>query len=297
MSDQISESYIREQDAGCILAEGKTKIIAKPPRTPNNGIVYIVSKNDIPAGDGAKHDIIKDKAELATRTTCNVFRLLRSCGIPVAFTNQISPTAFAAPRCAMLPYEVVVRREAHGSYLKRSPHLQKGHVFPDLVVEFFLKTSGKKWKSHDLVCDDPYMKIDWINKKIYLYDPTLPDIPEAPATPFLTLWDDEVFEYQGEKSLIKMMQFLAQETFLILEKVWKRQERKLVDFEVEFGIFDTQLLLADVIDNDSWRLLDETGAHIDKQVYRDGGDLNEVTAKYRQVADLTDGFESFWGRC
>ena len=36
-------------------------------------------------GDGAKHDVIPDKGALATATTCNVFRLLKACGLPVAF--------------------------------------------------------------------------------------------------------------------------------------------------------------------------------------------------------------------
>src|SRR5581483_9160869 len=49
------------------------------------------------------------------------------------------------------------------------------------------------------------------------------------------------------------------------------------------------LLLADVIDNDSWRVL-EHGAYIDKQVYRDGGALDTVAAKYRQVAETTAHF-------
>ena len=65
----------------------------------------------------------------------------------------------------------------------------------------------------------------------------------------------------------------------------------LVDLKVEFG-FDTRgrLLLADVIDNDSWRVI-EDGSYIDKQVYRDGGALDDVAAKYRRVAEITDHFQ------
>jgi phosphoribosylaminoimidazole carboxylase / phosphoribosylaminoimidazole-succinocarboxamide synthase len=48
-------------------------------------------------------------------------------------------------------------------------------------------------------------------------------------------------------------------------------------------------LLADVIDNDSWRVI-EDGAYVDKQVYRDGGTLDDVTAKYRHVAEVTSHF-------
>ena len=45
-----------------------------------------------------------------------------------------------------------------------------------------------------------------------------------------------------------------------------------------------------MIDNDSWRVL-ESGAYIDKQVYRDGGALDDVAAKYRRVADITGHFQ------
>ena len=35
----------------------------------------------------------------------------------------------------------------------------------------------------------------------------------------------------------------------------------------------------------------ESGAYIDKQVYRDGGALNDVAAKYRRVAEITSHFQ------
>lgn len=133
------------------LAEGKTKIILPD----GNYHVTVVSKNDLTAGDGAKHDVVEGKAELANQTTCNVFRLLEQCNLPIAFVEQLDQTSFRAKRCKMIPYEVVVRREGHGSYLKRNPWVSKGQVFPRLVVEFFLKTSGKTWNGHTLPKDDP----------------------------------------------------------------------------------------------------------------------------------------------
>jgi len=271
------------------LSEGKTKRIFPIPENPAK--VRIESKDDITAGDGAKHDIINGKAALATRTTCNVFRLLRECGIPVAFEGQDGVTKFIADKCVMLPYEVVVRREAHGSYLKRAPHLTKGQVFPRLVLEFYLKTSGKKWKENTLICDDPLMIHDGERAEILLCDPKQPDLAQRPSVSFLTLPEMQVFTRPDEEELIEQMGNIARQTFLILEKAWQLQRRKLVDFKVEFGInTEGKLRLADVIDNDSWRVVDHSGGYIDKQVYRDGGDLDTVTAKYREVADATDRF-------
>src|SRR5271169_3928837 len=111
----MSERLAAKHPPGALVAEGKTKKIHLVKGSSD--LVTVVAKDDITAGDGAKHDIIPDKGRLATATTSNVFRLLKACGIPVAFERQESPISFSAPNCEMLPYEVVVRREAHGSFL------------------------------------------------------------------------------------------------------------------------------------------------------------------------------------
>ncbi len=273
------------------IVEGKTKKVFLSNVETNTAL--IVSKDDITAGDGAKHDILTGKAAFATRTTCNVFRLLKECGVPVAFDEQVDVVSFSAPLCKMLPYEVVVRREGHGSYLKRTPGLPKGHYFPKLVLEFFLKTSGKKWKETDLPCDDPLINFVWDDEGKVVRDIQLfhPAKPIASQEPFIVFGRGDVFTEKNEPVLVKAMGVEAKRVFLILEKAWQLLGRTLVDFKVEFGVDkDGNLLLADVIDNDSWRVL-ENGAYIDKQVYRDGGKLDEVIAKYAHVAVLTDQFK------
>lgn len=248
-----------------LVREGKTKKVWAVEG--KEGLVILESKDDITAGDGAKHDIVSGKAALANQTTCNAFRLLKTCGLPVAFVEAIpDANTFLAPQCQMLPYEVVVRREAHGSYLKRAPHLARGHLFPRLVLELFLKTSGKQWKEHCLPCDDPYMVHDAETREVRLYDPKQPNLAQHPATPFLTLPEAEVFSQDDEQELIRSMGNIARKTFLVLEKAWQLQRRKLVDFKVEFGVADGELLLADVIDNDSWRVVDDSGRY-----YRQAG--------------------------
>ena len=247
----------------------------------------VISKDDITAGDGAKHDLIPDKGRLANATTCNVFRLLKACGLPVAFEEQDSPTSFIAPNCSMLPYEVVIRREAHGSYLKRNPHLSKGLLFPQLIVEFYLKTKDKNWKGKPLVSDDPLMSYTEGASQIALFNPAK---PLQGQEPFLALSASEVFGHDEEWKFFPEMRRIARHAFLVLEKAWQLEGGTLVDLKVEFG-FDAKgrLLLADVIDNDSWRVI-ENGAYIDKQVYRDGGALDDVAEKYRRVADITSRF-------
>jgi phosphoribosylaminoimidazole carboxylase/phosphoribosylaminoimidazole-succinocarboxamide synthase len=270
---------------GAPVAEGKTKKIHALEGRAD--LVALVSKDDITAGDGAKHDVIPDKGRLANATTCNVFRLLQACGLPVAFEAQDSARSFVAPLCRMLPYEVVIRREAHGSYLKRNPQLAKGQLFPKLLVEFFLKTKDRNWKGKPLACDDPLMAFEPGASQIRLFNPAKPIQGQEP---FLVLAQSEVFDRAEEWKIFPEMHRIASQAFLALEKAWQLQGGTLVDLKVEFG-FDAngRLLLADVIDNDSWRVV-EDGGYIDKQVYRDGGALSDVAAKYARVAEITGRF-------
>ena len=270
---------------GALVTEGKTKKVYKIKA--GSDLVAVISKDDITAGDGAKHDIIPDKGRIATATTSNVFRLLKACGLPVAFIEQDSETSFVAPNCSMLPYEVVVRREAHGSYLKRNPHLSKGQLFPQALVEFYLKTKDRNWKGKPLISDDPFMQFAEDAKQIRLFNPAK---PLQGQEPFLVLSASEVFGRDEEGQIFPEMRRIARQAFLVLEKAWQLEGGTLVDLKVEFG-FDSKgnLLLADVIDNDSWRVI-EGGSYIDKQVYRDGGALDDVAAKYRHVADVTSRF-------
>jgi len=280
-----SERIVTKHPLGALVAEGKTKKIHLVKGSSD--LAAVIAKDDITAGDGAKHDIIPDKGRLATATTSNVFRLLKACGLPVAFVEQDSAISFTAPKCQMLPYEVVVRREAHGSYLKRNPHLAKGQLFPQALVEFYLKSKDKNWKGKPLICDDPLMQFAEEAKQISLFNPAK---PLQGQEPFLVLSASEVFGSDEEWKIFPEMRRIARQAFLVLEKAWQLEGGRLVDLKVEFG-FDSKgtLLLADVIDNDSWRVI-EGGAYIDKQVYRDGGALDDVAAKYRHVAEVTGRF-------
>src|SRR5262249_23624488 len=136
----------------------------------------------------------------------NVFRLLKACGLPVAFEEQDSATSFIAPKCSMLPYEVVIRREAHGSYLKRNPHFSRGQLFPRLIVEFFLKTKDKDWKGKPLVADDPLLLYSKESGEMRLFNPAKPMHGQEP---FLVLPQSEVFSHDEEWRLFPEMERIA----------------------------------------------------------------------------------------
>lgn len=258
-------------------AEGKTKILYRYEADPNR--VFVEAKDDITAGDGAKHDVLPGKAEWATETTCNVFKFLKWQGVPTAFLGRASPIAFNALWCDMLPYEVVVRREAHGSFLKRHPGAQQGSVFYAPMVEWYLKTSGRTWEGYTLPVDDPLLHV-YRGGGVGLYHPS-----EPITLPFLTLEPDVCTTLLPGLELQWEMEGIAKQTFSLLERAWHLRRARLVDMKIEFGIDHRGVLrVADVIDNDSWRII-MNGAYADKQVYRDGGVLDIVSERYQLVAN------------
>lgn len=261
-----------------VTTEGKTKYVVPIIAA------RFTAKDDITAGDGKKHDLLPGKAILATRTTSNVFDLLRHVGIPVAYIAQDSPDSFIGYLCEMFPLEVVVRREAHGSFLKRNPTVPKGSTFTHPVVEFYLKTKNRSYGSLSLPCDDPLLTLSY-KGEVRLYEPGIPD-----ARPCAMVRAGDIPGLGTSQRLAH----LATRTFLILERAWLLLGRRLVDMKVEFGRAGAdqigEILLADVIDNDSWRLLNADGSYVDKQVYRDGGSLEEVLRNYQHIASLTDCF-------
>ncbi len=286
MNVQTAERPTAKHALGALVNEGKTKKIHLIASGSDR--VTVVAKDDITAGDGAKHDIIPDKGRLATTTTSNVFRLLKACGLPVAFIEQDSAISFFAPKCEMLPYEVVVRREAHGSYLKRNPHVAKGHLFPRLIVEFFLKTKDTQLEGKAARLRRPDDAVRGRRQA----DRAVQSGKAGPRTGAVSRSDpaEEVFGHEDEWKMFPEMRRIVRQAFLVLEKAWQLEGGTLVDLKVEFGLdAESRLLLADVIDNDSWRVI-EGGSYIDKQVYRDGGALDDVAAKYRHVAEITGHF-------
>ncbi|NLE60500.1 MAG: phosphoribosylaminoimidazolesuccinocarboxamide synthase [Planctomycetes bacterium] len=240
------------------LAEGKTKAIYAHPDDP--ALAYMVHKDSITAGDGARRNVIEGKGALSCRTTSNVFRLLAEAALPVHFIDRLDATTMLVRRCQMLPLEVVMRRIATGSYLKRHPEVAEGTRFEPVLVEFFLKDDARH---------DPQITPEDISR--------------------------EGLASAGE---VEAMAMLGRKTFEVLEKAWAQQDVTLVDMKIEFGrSTEGDLLVADVIDNDSWRIWPggQREKMLDKQVYRemkqvDDSGLNLVLEKYAQVADLTEKF-------
>ncbi|XP_059240418.1 bifunctional phosphoribosylaminoimidazole carboxylase/phosphoribosylaminoimidazole succinocarboxamide synthetase isoform X5 [Mustela nigripes] len=232
------------------LYEGKTKEVYELPDSP--GKVLLQSKDQITAGNAARKNHLEGKAAISNKTTSCIFQLLKEAGIKTAFTRKCGETAFIAPKCEMIPIEWVCRRIATGSFLKRNPGVKEGYKFYPPKVELFFKDDAN---------NDP----QWSEEQL---------IAAKFCFAGLVIGQTEV----------DIMSHATQAIFEILEKAWLPQNCTLVDMKIEFGVDITtkEIVLADVIDNDSWRLWPsgDRSQQKDKQSYRD---LKEVTPEGLQM--------------
>ncbi len=286
-----------------LLTEGKTKKIWEV--AGDESLVIVENKPDITAFDRPEFTKqFKSKAVYATETTCRVFELLKQANIPVAYVGQISPTEFVAQKCSMIPLEAVARRYAVGSYLKRNPNLErpKGELpirFHKLIIEFFLKTTKGALRINDNVI------VEGLNPEKGEEDPFIPnpyDITWDLMHSKKPFWDStaklrdgistsQILETQERQIIaIKDLEEYLRETFLVLEGMWATFGHRLIDLKIEFGVADEGIFVADVIDNDSWRLRDQNWRELSKEAFRQGEEISEVEQKYGIVSELIGKF-------
>jgi phosphoribosylaminoimidazole-succinocarboxamide synthase len=250
---------------GIEIARGKTKVLYENPGQPHQ--LVVAQTDQISSGDGARRNEIAGKGRLAVQTTARVFRLLNLCGLPTHYLNggeDDDNNEMVVRRANMIPLEVVTRGVAAGSFAKRNPGIQRGTLLVPRVIEFFLKDDAQH---------DPMISPDQI-------------VARSIAAP----------------QEIGIMTELARLTFDILSHAWRKRDTLLVDLKIEFGRLaggenQGQLVIADVIDNDSWRIWPQGREELmlDKQLYRnlesvDEAALENVKRAYERVADLVGTF-------
>ncbi|MEK6953599.1 MAG: phosphoribosylaminoimidazolesuccinocarboxamide synthase [Candidatus Micrarchaeota archaeon] len=217
---------------GAKIAEGKTKVIYQDLGSADNAVLFF--KDDITAGDGAKHDILAGKGKYDWETTKNCFELLKRNGIPTHYISAPEDNYMVVRKMKMIPLECVTRRIATGSILRRLP-FKEGTIFNPLLFELFLK---------DDVLHDPFINDDH-------------------AIALKVANQKEIDEIRNTTKRI----------FTVLEKAFAKQGIALVDLKLEYGRDAAgKLMVADDITNNAWRIWPEGKKELmlDKQLYREG---------------------------
>jgi len=210
-------------------------------RTDDPGVYIMKFRDDITAFDGGKKDTLGGKGRYNAEVSSFFFRYLEENGIKTHYLSSVDPTAIAVRSLTMIPLEVIVRNVAAGSIARNYP-FREGEVLDPAVIVIDYKSDAH----HDPMLNDDL---------IYALGLATPE----------------------ELDQIKAMALAVN---IVLSEYLAARGITLVDFKLEFGKTDGEIVVGDEISMDSMRLWDkETGASLDKDVYRfNKGDVMETYA-------------------
>ena len=205
--------------------------------------VIVYYKDDATAFNGEKKGQIEDKGVLNNEITSMIFTMLNENGIKTHFIEKLSEREQLCKKVEIVPLEVIVRNVAAGSMAKRLG-LKEGFELKTTVFELSYK-------------DDS------------LGDPLINDYHAVGigATTF--------------EELNKIYEMTAKINDL-LKEFFKKQNINLIDFKLEFGRYNGEIVLADEISPDTCRFWDATtGEKLDKDRFR--RDLGNVKDAYVEI--------------
>ncbi|KYO66361.1 phosphoribosylaminoimidazolesuccinocarboxamide synthase [Thermovenabulum gondwanense] len=212
-------------------------------KTSDPSLLIMEFKDDATAFDGKKKGVIEDKGILNCRISTIFFELLGEKGIDTHFVKRLNDREMLVKSVKILPIEVIVRNIAAGSMAKRYG-IEEGFELKRPVLEFCLK------------------------------DDRLGD-------PMINNYHLIALGIAREEQL-KKIEEMAFNVNNILKEYLMAKGILLVDFKLEFGEKDGNILLADEISPDTCRFWDiNTKEKLDKDRFR--RDLGNIIEAYREV--------------
>tara|TARA_B100001248_G_scaffold261811_1_gene254406 strand:- start:208 stop:924 length:717 start_codon:yes stop_codon:yes gene_type:complete len=201
--------------------------------------------DDTSAFDGKKMEALLGKGAVNNQFNAFIMNHLKENGIDTHLIKVLNSTDSLVYKLNMFPIECVIRNRASGSICRRLG-TEDGLVLENPLFEFFLKDDDL---GDPLINDEHIISFNWANME----------------------------------QIIKMKK-LTYKVNEILSKLFIDSGLILVDFKVEFGVFNGKILLADEFTPDGCRLWDsKTLKKMDKDRFRQG--LGDVVESYHQVAD------------
>nr|WP_297349275.1 phosphoribosylaminoimidazolesuccinocarboxamide synthase [uncultured Glaciecola sp.] len=201
-------------------------------------------RNDTSAFDGEKIEQLERKGEVNNKFNHFIMQKLEAAGIKTQVESLVSDTECVVKKLDMIPVECVVRNIAAGSIVKRLG-VEEGLVLDPPTFEFFLKNDA-------------------------LHDPMVNDYH---ITAFGWASQEQIDE-------MKRLTFAVND---VLKPLFEEGGMLLVDYKLEFGVSNGELILGDEFTPDGCRLWDkETRKKLDKDRFRQG--LGSVVEAYIEVA-------------
>ena len=211
--------------------------------------VIVYYKDDATAFNGEKKAQISNTGILNNAITSSIFEMLKANGIKTHFVKKLNEREQLCKKVEIVPLEVIVRNVAAGSMAKRLG-LEEGTPLKTTVFEISYK-------------DDA------------LGDPLVNDYHAVAigATTFEEL---------------KVIYDMTAKINNLLKDFFKEMNINLIDFKIEFGRYNGEIVLADEISPDTCRFWDATtGEKLDKDRFR--RDLGNVEGAYVEILNRIKG--------
>ena len=202
-------------------------------------------RNDTSAFDGTKVEQLNDKGRVNNLFNAFIMGKLAEAGIKSHFVQLLSDNDSLVRKLDMIPLECVVRNVAAGSICKRFG-VEEGRPLNPPTFEFFYKSDAL----HDPMVNDYHIiSLGW-------------------ATP-------------EQMAAMKDLTFRVN---TLLQALFDAAGLILVDYKLEFGMHQGELMLGDEFSPDGCRIWDKaTGKKMDKDRFRQ--DLGNVIEAYREVGE------------
>ncbi|MEI8216828.1 MAG: phosphoribosylaminoimidazolesuccinocarboxamide synthase [Eubacteriales bacterium] len=212
-------------------------------RTDNEKEYIVEYKDDATAFNGEKKGTIVNKGIVNNTMSAIIFKMLEKAGIKTHMIEQLSDRESLVKAVKILPIEVIVRNVAAGSLSKRLG-IPEGVVLSMPSLEFSYKNDA-------------------------LGDPLIND-------------DHAIILGLATRDELAAIRKTALDINDLLVRYFIGLGLKLIDFKIEFGLYDGEIILADEISPDTCRLWDiKTNEKLDKDRFR--RDLGNVEEAYTEV--------------
>ena len=212
-------------------------------KTDDPQSLILVFRNDTSAFDGKKVEQLDRKGMVNNKFNAFIMEKLAAAGIETHFIKLLNDQECLVKNLKMLPVECVVRNISAGSLCRRLG-VEEGLDLNPPTFEFFLKNDAL---GDPMINDYHIQSFGWANVE-----------------------------------QIEQMKALTFEVNNVLKQLFLDGGMLLVDYKLEFGVYEGRVVLGDEFSPDGCRLWDkDTRKKLDKDRFRQG--LGDVVESYEEV--------------